>query len=106
MKTSIKTPKSFPISFTLGGHLSNPSIEGVAAAGLLTAAAVAYGLSKVAPKEVQDLLKAGGKTIERSKKAVKAKVRQKLNDVKKQGEDFKRETTPRPKAGEPRLDVA
>ena len=76
LKTKITTPSSFPLDFGLGGNLRKPSIEGFAAAGLLGAAALAYGVSKLSPESL------GGLVDEGAKKA-KAIGEQAVKDAKK-----------------------
>ena len=98
LKTSLTAPKHFPISFTLGGYLNKPSVDGVAAVGLITAAAVAYGLSKVAPKELQDVIKKGLNSVKDVKKKVKEGVKKNLNILKDKASSVKSKAEDKVKA--------
>ena len=84
VKRRITTPSSFPITFTIGGSLTQPKLQDLAAVALISAVAVAYGLSQVDGAQVK-------KSAERLIKKAKGEAKARVDEAKRKAEQASRE---------------
>ena len=83
-KMPIKGKQSFPLNFKLGGNLFKPTIKDFSALTLITAAALAYGISNLVDSETQEKLLEGMNQITTKGKQIKKRVEKKVKEAKAQ----------------------
>lgn len=82
LKIPIKQAQTFPIKFKLGGDLHKPTIKNISALSLLTAAGLAYGLSKLNNTEVGKHLMQSVDTLKKQGKNIRKKAEKKVSELK------------------------